>query len=86
MFSDDFFGKRVMVFRPHEGKAHWIGEEWVGVEQDAKWYPYDFVASGPDFIVFRLPSGETTWHLDGDYIYAESPEWDFREYYRRIDD
>jgi len=86
MFSDDFFGKRVVVYRSHEGKTYWIGEEWGGVEQDAKWYPYDFAASGPDFITFRTPPGETSWHLDGDYIYAKPSEWDFREYYRRIDD
>ena len=85
-FTNDFFGERVMVFQLDRAKSYWVGEDWVGVEQDDTWYKYDIVASGPDFMTLRAPLETTTWRVEGDLIYAELPKWDFREYYRRIDD
>ena len=90
-FSEDFFGDRVMVFGPRKGKAFWVGEDWIGVEQEPAWFQYDIVSSGSDFVTLRYPAtefseaGETTWRVDGELIYAELPKWGFREYYRRID-
>ena len=86
MFSNDFFGDRVMVFRLDEGMTYWVGEEWADIEQDYEWYPYDIVASDTTFMTVRYPLGEATWRVEGDHIYVELPEWGFREYYRRIDD
>lgn len=92
IFSDNFFGNRVIIYRASKLKSYWVGEEWVGVKQDDEWYPYDIVASGPDFMTLRYPANEyseveeKTWRLDGELIYVEEPRWDFREYYRRIGD
>ncbi len=69
MFSSDYFGDRVMVFRLDEGMTYWVGEEWTDIEQDYKWFPYDVVASGKSFMTVRYPMGESTWRLEGDYIY-----------------
>jgi hypothetical protein len=90
-FSDNFFGDRVIVFEPRKGKTFWVGEDWMGVEQEPQWFQYDIVSSGSEFMTLRYPAteyseaGETTWRVDGDLIYAELRKWGFREYYRRID-
>ena len=84
--SDDFFGERVMVFQLDRARSYWIGDDWDGAEQDNTWYPYDVIDSGPDFMTLRAPLEDTTWRVDGEHIYAEIPKWDFREYYRRIDE
>lgn len=90
-FSDNFFGERVIVFEPRKGRTFWAGEDWIGVEQEPKWFQYDIVSAGSTFMTLRYPAteyseaGETTWRVDGNLIYAELPEWGFREYYRRID-
>ena len=90
-FSDNFFGDRVIVFAPRKGKTFWVGEDWIGVEQEPQWFQYDIVSSGSDFVTLRYAAteyseaGETTRRVDGNLIYAELRQWGFREYYRRID-
>lgn len=91
MFSDEFFGNRVIVYKAREFRAYWVGGEWSGVEQEVRWIPYDIVASGPDFMTLQYPATDyteaeqKTWRIDGALIYVEEPKWDFKEYYRRID-
>ena len=85
MFSNDFFGDRVMEFQIDRARSYFVGEEWEGVEQDMSWHRYDVVASGPDFMTLRAPLEVATWRLEGEHIYVELPKWKFREYWRRID-
>ncbi len=92
MFSDNFFGDRVIVFKASEVMSYWVGEEWIGVDQDYVWGPYDLVGFGTDYMTLRHPATkysdveEYTWRIDGNLVYVEHAKWDFREYYRRIDD
>ena len=86
MFSNDFFGDRVMEFQIDRARSYFVGDEWEGVEQDMSWHRYDVVASGPDFMTLRLSAEDTTWRIEGKYIYAEIPKWNFREYWRRVDE
>jgi len=92
LFSDDFFGDRVFVYTPRKFRAYWVGQKSEGVEQGVQWLAYDIVDSGPDFMTLRYQateysdSGIKTWRVDGDLIYVEESKWDFKEYYRRIDE
>ena len=86
MFLNDFFGDRVMEFQIDRARSYFVGDEWVGVEQDMSWHRYDVVASGPDFMTLRAPLETATWRIDGELIYVEIPKWNFREYWRRVDE
>jgi hypothetical protein len=90
IFTDDFFGDRVIVYNTFEYTAYWVGGEWADGEQEENWIAYDIVDSGPDFVTLRyaanqyVDSEEKTWRVEGDLIYVEEEKWGFREYYRRI--
>ena len=86
MFSNDFFGDRVMEFQIDRARSYFVGDEWEGVEQDISWHRYDVVASGPDFMTLRAPLEVATWRIEGEHIYVELSKWNFREYWRRVDE
>jgi len=86
MFSNDFFGDRVMEFQIDRARSYFVGCEWEGVEQDMSWHRYDVAASGPDFMTLKAPLEVATWRIEGELIYVELPKWNFREYWRRVDE
>ena len=86
MFSNDFFGDRVMEFQIDRARSYFVGDKWEGVEQDMSWHRYDVVASGPDFMTLRTPLEVVTWRIEGEHIYVELSKWDFREYWRRFEE
>lgn len=88
MFEDDFFGRLVVVYRPHESRSYFIdGEERPDFE------PHNIVDSGPNHVTFSTPDNEAlgldverTWYVDGDLMIVRMEEWGFVEVFRRISD
>ena len=86
MFSNDFFGDRIMEFQIDRARSYFVGDEWDGVEQDMSWHRYDVVASGPDFMTLRTPLEVVSWRIEGEHIFVELSKWSFREYWRRVEE
>ena len=87
-FEDDFFGRLVVVYRPHEGRSYFVDSEAL-----PEFEPHNIVDSGPSFVTFSIPDNEKlgldverTWYVDGDLMIVRMEEWGFVEVFRRIDD
>lgn len=87
-FEDDFFGRLVVVYRPHEGRSYFIDSE-----ERPDFRPHDIVDSGSNFVTFSTPDNEAlglaverTWYVDGDLMIVRMDEWGFVEVFRRTGD
>lgn len=88
LFEDDFFGRLVVDYRQFEGRSYFVDEG-----ERPEFQPHDIVASGPNFVTFRVPDNENlgldterSWYVDGDMMIVQLDEWGFVEVFKRIEE